>query len=168
MAAKDLLFGTPAELIISDHLRPALAEVIEEVAALVPKLEGRDVENAQGFLRAPETAREAFGRLSDLSYRYSALRDAQRAAGRLLDGPAIDKGQKYAELRDPEAVGVAVMHGNARVVPQPIPEHRLARLIWIATVARDQAWMPLPAEQDEMATAYFKAADNRRLAAFSM
>ncbi len=135
---------------------------------MVPKLEGQDVEHAQGFLRAPETAREAFNRLSDLSYRYSALRDAQRAAGRLLDGPAIDKGHKYAEFRDPEALGVPIMTGNAREVPQPIPEHRLARLVWIATVGRDQAWMPLPSEQDEMANAYFKAADNRRLAAFSM
>jgi hypothetical protein len=60
------------------------------------------------------------------------------------------------------------MSGNARVVPQPIPEHRLARLVWIGSVGKDQVWMPLPSEQDEMANAYFKAADNRRLAAFSM
>jgi len=168
LAARDLLFGTPAEDVIIEHLRPALAAVMEEVAALVPKLEGRDVENAQGFLRAPETAREAYARLSDLAYQYSALRDAQRSAGRLLDGPQVDKGNKFAEFRDPEALGVPVSTGNAREVPQPIPEHRLARLIWLATTARNQVWMPLPAEQDEQAAAYFQRADNRRLAAFSM
>ncbi len=168
LATRELLYGTPAEDIITDHLRPALAAVMEEVAALAPKLEGRDVEHAQGFLRAPETAREAYARLSDLAYQYGFIRDGQRAAGRLLDGPAIDKGHKFAEFRDPEALGIPISTGNAREVPQPIPEHRLRRLLWLATTARDQVWMPLPSEQDEMANAYFQRADNRRLAGFSM
>ncbi len=166
LAARDLYFGTEPESILVDHLRPALAEVMEEVRDLEPKLEGRSVESPEHFIRASETARVAFTSLNDLGYRYGAIRAAQQAVGRLLDGPQVDTGHKFSEFKDPQALGITIAGMAGR--SQPTPEHRLTRLVWTATTGANEVWMPLPAEQDEMANAYFKAADNRRLAAFSM
>ena len=165
-AARDLLFGTPPEAILTEHLRPALAEVMEQVRDLEPKLEGRSVESPEHFIRASETARVAFTSLNDLGYRYGAIRAAQQAVGRLLDGPQVDTGHKFSEFKDPQALGITISGMAGR--SQPTPEHRLTRLIWAATTGANEVWMPTVAEQDEMANAYFKAADNRRLAAFSM
>lgn len=166
LAARELIFGTPPEDIIVEHLRPALAEVIEQVRDLEPKLEARSVEVPENFVRASETARQAVVTLGDLAFRYSAIRAGQQAGGRLLDGPQVDTGHKFSEFRNPQALGITI--GGMAGRPQPVPEHRLTRFLWTATVGKDQVWMPLPAEQDEMANAYFKAADNRRLAGFRM
>ena len=162
MAAKDLLFGTWPESIITEHLRPALAQVMEEVRDLEPKLEGRSVEGPQNFLRASAAVREAFNKLNDVAYRYDGIRAAQQAAGRLLDGPQVDTGLKFREFRDPTALGITI-GGDARRF-QPVPEHRLTRLVWTATVGKDEVWMPTPAEQDEQAAAYFERAEKRRFA----
>ncbi len=162
MAAKDLLYGTAPESIITEHLRPALAQVMEEVRDLEPKLEGRSVEAPQNFLRASAEAREAFNTLNDVAYRYDGIRAAQQAAGRLLDGPQVDTGHKFREFRDPTALGITI--GGMAGRSQPVPEHRLTRLVWTATVGKDQVWMPTPAEQDEQAAAYFERAEKRRFA----
>jgi len=166
LAARALYFGTEPESILVEHLRPALTQVMEEVRDLEPKLEGRSVESPEHFIRASETARVAFTSLNDLGYRYGAIRAAQQAVGRLLDGPQVDTGHKFSEFKDPQALGITI--GGMAGRPQPVPQHPLTRLLWAATVAKDQTWMPLPIEQDEMANAYFKEATNKRLSAFSM
>ena len=162
MAAKDLLYGSWPESIIVEHLRPALAQVMEEVRDLEPKLEGRSVEAPQNFLRASVEARTAFNALNDLAYRYDGIRAAQQAAGRLLDGPQVDTGHKFREFRDPAALGITISGMAGR--SQPVPEPRLTRLVWTATVGKDEVWMPTVAEQDQAAAAYFERAEKRRFA----
>jgi len=163
-AMRSLVYGSHFEELIEGHLRPALAEVVAAVQALVPALEGRNVESPENFMKAPDSARVAYNQLTDLDFRYRSIRSAQAAASRLLGGAQIDTASKFAELRDPEAVGVPISSGNAREVSMPIPEHRLAKLVWIATTAKDEVWVPLPHEMDEQAAGYFKAAADRRFA----
>lgn len=163
-ASRDVTYGTSGEAIIVSHLRPALAATIATVQGVHSKLEGYDVQNPEAILRAPAPVREAFTTLSDASFRYSALRNAQMAASRLAGGPKLDAANWFSEFRDPKALDIPL--GGRAGQPMPWPDHPLARLAWIATVGREQVWMPLPSEQDALTQTFFKAVDNRRLSGF--
>ncbi len=132
--------------IIASHLRPALDELKAQLQKLGPKLAGYDVTAPETFLRAPEATRKAYNDLQDAVARYRAMRNARRAASALDGGPTGDRADWFSELRAPDAVGVEL--GGRPDRPQPYPSDAGGYLLWLATVAAAEWWMPLPQQQD--------------------
>lgn len=146
-ASSRVIYGTRGATIIAEHLRPALVETLATVRAAAPKLGNVDPARPETALRASEASRKALVAIEDAVVRYQALRRARWAAATLDGGPAHDTAGWYAELRQPDALNVPL--GGPADRPMPWPEHPAARLIWLATVAAEQTWMPTPAEQDQ-------------------
>ena len=136
-------FGTLALTIVVEHLRPALAEVVEAAripAELVAPL-GVDAEN---YLRAPDDVQAALLTLRDLTARYRAIRSA-RAAFRPFLPLEYDTDGTFGELR---SIHIAAPYYRQPNAPTPWPTDPVARLVWLVR-SPAEPWMPTPSEQDQ-------------------
>jgi len=75
-----------ADAFITDHLAPALAEVVETVRATAPTLDGLDLRDPATLSRASEPVRAAYDATLAASERLFAIRQGQQALGRLRGG----------------------------------------------------------------------------------
>lgn len=136
-----------APVLIVDHLRPAEAEVLDQVRTLAPAYQAGDRSNA------------LVDELRALAARFRVIHGAFDRARRLLPGPKVDTGGTCMAFRDPTAVWGASWAGRHQTTAVPWPRDEIERLIWMATddVAQAQGWLPLPDEQDEAYEAMPKA-----------
>lgn len=142
-AAEGAFTGCADEL-ITDHLRPALAEVMAEVADVAEKLRPYGLEHHR-LLDAPDDARKARGRLDALTERYRAIRAAQSAIGSLL-APLTPEASRTSEVRN---VAELTAGYNPGKVPWPT-EDLAAKLVWFVTNGAD-VWVATHAERDALA-----------------
>jgi hypothetical protein len=147
---EDAIVGT-ADDIVTEHLRPALDEVMTEAVELVRILAPYGMAH-EGLLQAPEEARQARVRFDFVVGRYRVLRDAQVELGALRDQPQREGG-RYFEVRNRDTVAAGYRPG---VVPWPTDD-TLAKLVWFITNGAE-VWMPTPAEREAAAVAADEAA----------
>lgn len=139
-----------ADIIITNHLRPALADVAAELAQVADKLPA-DV-TGQQLLLAAKPARDAWGQLEALSRRYYHLRGAQDVCGTLGSPSQYDGGQWF-ELDNLLDLWPGWPHRHnvpgAAIPPWPQndPTRRLlwlahngARYVMLTGNERDQRW----------------------------
>ena len=135
-------FSVSALTIVVEHLRPALAEVVDAARgpaeAVAPF--GTDAEN---YLRAPEDVRGALLDLRAMAERYAAIRSA-RSVFRPDLKVEYDSDGSFGEFRSLHIVAPSYRQPNA---PLPWPTDRVARLAWAVT-SGVEPWMPTPDEQD--------------------
>lgn len=152
----DVIIGVADEL-VTDHLRPALAETLADVAPLLPALEGRALDTT-GMAAAPKATREAYLAVLPLLSRHQAVRRAQKA---LRAGYYRVASRREGHRHGPEDVydyfldtrawpalrtpGVYIVSPAGTIDPGPMDP--LARLLWLAK-PESLAWLPTPAEQD--------------------
>lgn len=143
-----------AEEIVSGHLRPAHAEVMEQAREAGAALEAAgigDVDVDAGYLRSSDEARAAALDLDDLCRRYAAVRDGLRRLP--LGEPQLDGGW-FAELRNTADLAGGVERIQRQHV-QPavalaglLPGGRRGRLLFL-TRPEVGAWLPTPGERDQ-------------------
>jgi len=145
---------------IIEAMKPAFEATMAEVKKAAPLLGGHDLGAAAAFLRSEAKLRDAYMTLVDAADRLGDLRAAQRAALR-LDPPQQDVKHWFVELKDPVGLGVLVGRSGD---PTPWPAEPLARVVWLATTADGNHWLPTSAEMDATAAAFFEkqARDNPR------
>jgi len=131
-----------ADEIVSEHLRPALAEVMVEVSEIAELLAPYGLDHA-ALLEAPEPARKARRQLDAVAARYTALRNAQSALGSLREQPQIEAGKLF-EIRNRTDLCAGLRAGA------PWPDDTVAKLIWFAD-HHAEVWMPTPAERETAA-----------------
>jgi hypothetical protein len=157
-AALETRLVASAVEIIRDHLAPALAEVLREARLPAEALQpfGTDPAN---LIHAPADVRAAFGVLTDLAARYSAIRAARSVFRRELT-PSHDAAGIFGELRN-----LPDVHPDYRSqeAPKPWPADAVGRLVWLVTSAAEP-WCPTPEEQDARWLEVFGAQANARAA----
>lgn len=139
----DALLASLSDLILREHLAPAVNEVMKGVRAAAEVLP-EDI-RPEALLRAADKARRAYLTLDDLAARYDGVR---RAASPLrMRTPAeMDNRGDFSELRnfDELTVGMNLQMGG----PRPWPTETAGRLLWYARHG-GQVWLPTVREQDD-------------------
>jgi hypothetical protein len=157
-----LLVGDQVEAIISDCLRPAFEDVLEQSRAAARVLAGQDLD-AQSLLRASTKVRTAYLSLDGLAVRWSAILSARYRVNRLGERQVQDDYRGlFSTLRRPMA-----LFPNWRPpqpMPQlPIPDSAPARLLWYVGEegTRAEPWLPTVAEQDAAWSEQFRTPRSR-------
>lgn len=146
------------EVIIVEHLRPAVADVMEQVIACAAALAGYDIADPEAIMTAPIKVRDAYRELRGLADRYRHIRMAQAIVGDVAGGARVDVQGTFSELRNLPDVHPNYARPGA---PKPWPDDERGRLLWLAT-SDAQVWMPTPYEQDEALLARFPRHFNSR------
>jgi hypothetical protein len=145
--AGDRLLGTVgdlAEVTITDYLRPAFEEVVEQAARLRDRASGLTWDHPERVISMPSAARAAWDSMTQASARYRALREAQDALWRTTEG--VDTGLwRFMDMRSPYAIWPS--RGSWQESAPPWPSDPRARLLWLVE-RREEAglWMPTPDE----------------------
>jgi hypothetical protein len=147
-----------AETILTNHLRPAFAEVLGAVATLAPSLAGTDPDNAEAVLAAPQKAQDARAALVGLADRRAAILRAFGAIRPFLGDVRHDDDDVFLRFRS--AGDLWGRDWPARRTHEargryPWPTARLVQLLWAATPEAG-AWLPLPREQDAALAAFLR------------
>lgn len=145
-----LLCADLTERIISEHLRPAWEELLNEVRAVASTLGGHSL-NAHSLLSAPAKVRNGYLQLPELASRYQALHTARSLANGIgFRKPQHDAEHLFATFRRPMAFFPG-WKAPARIPRLPFPEDATARLLWLVsddTAQKAEPWFPTIAEQD--------------------
>ena len=139
--------------VLARHLRPALEETIDAARKAADALGGR-LPSPDAAVSASAPERKAYLELDGLAARYRAIRDAQRIAADLTDGPRFDDRGLFGEFRNLPAVWTEWANPRAA---KPWPAGDRARLVWIVT-SGVEPWLPTPADQDAAFAATFPKA----------
>ncbi len=142
-----------AETIIVDHLRPALAALVDQVRRHAAALPPTPTDAA--VLRADEKARKAWLAMDEVATRHGTIRGARGVLSRFGYTPQADTRGQWAEVRnwlelwgseigDPANYGKT---GMAHLPGQPTDGDPRARLVWLVR-AGAELWLPTVAEQD--------------------
>ncbi len=136
-----------ADTIITESLRPALAEVLAEVERHVPDfLPVADFTDRQ-LLAAATKGQKAALALSDLAERYGALRSVQEILSR--GRVQADTDGIFREVRNLQALYGPQWAGRNQNTYKPWPADPRQRMAWLATSEAD-VWMPTPGDRDVM------------------
>lgn len=146
-----LVFDLADEL-LTEHLRPALTEVLaavgEQTAAFAPVAEFTDAQ----LLAAESKYRDAALAIDREIQRLDAVR---RAQGVLSGGRCVqDVDGAFSELSNPLEVWGARWGGRHQHAYVPWPTGPRQRLAWLAS-SNAKPWMPTPAERDQAWAAAF-------------
>lgn len=132
-------------LIIAQHLRPALHDVLNQAGAAAEAAEGTG--ERESLLEGSAASLIAWQTLDRLAERYTRLRDAQaRLTHGLLEVDCVP--ELFGEFRHGRR---SVQPGFATNVedPPPWPASPAGRLRWIVlNFQTHPVWMPTPAERD--------------------
>ena len=153
VARSDSAVAGLADVIVHEHLAPALAETIEAARKLAPIIArfDDDIDDSGHLLRHGDAkVVGAIRALDELVGQYSAVRKARTHLLAILGQPSFDVDNSFSEFKHaPEAYGRAwnVRHQTRE---REWPAGPRARLLWIAANAeRVKPWVPLPSEQDQ-------------------
>jgi hypothetical protein len=141
------------DLILGQHLHPALLETLERVQQIAPILEGHALTEA-AMVDAPPKVRSAYFDLQGLADRHTAIRYAQSRL--LVDGSAVwpfDLMRNASEFWDNAVVGWL---SRFQFPWRPWPADRLDQLLWFAR-PEVRCWVPTNAEFRPLATGVIKA-----------
>lgn len=153
-----------AEVIITDHLAPAHAAVLDDTRELISAMDGHS-RDPHSLLTAPAKVRNAYLRLSPLVERQRVIMDARwkvnNTAGRQA---ARDVSDLFALFERPMS-----FHPTWKLPAQfprlPIPTDPEERLIWLACDPEAQAagpWLPTIEQQDAAWWALFGEAQEKQ------
>lgn len=149
-----------ADLVVTEHLRPALEELLAFVHSLRGRAAGLPWDQPERVIGMATPARSAWDAMTKASTRYRAIRDAQDALWRLTEA---DVGlSRFMEMRHLHDIWPAVGSWQQNTPPWP-PDPR-ARLLWL--VERNEQvglWMPTP-DEARLAMAETAKVLNQRLA----
>lgn len=146
-----------AELIIADHLRPALNDLLSGLKPHAAAVVGVDAESA---LRAGTKATKAWLSFDAGADTYRALRAGRDALALIGVAPSEDLANMFGEVRNFDAVWPDHRGGPGRKPVPPWPSDPRGRLAWFLCHDAD-VWLPTPAEQDERFTDWFDAERRR-------
>lgn len=140
-----------ADLIVSQHLRPALLEVLTLTRAAAADTAGTD-DTADALLSMPAKARNGWATLSAQAQRYDAIRNAQRVlqAGRCEH----DSADEFLEMQNLKGLWPSWGSNMAGTAPWPMTTPR-ARLGWLLT-HQAVLWLPTVAERDDLWDATYR------------
>lgn len=135
------LVNTKADQILSEHLRPALDEVIAEAARLAAVTPAQ----ADAAIELGDKVAQAYIDFRKVSARYQLIRGGQQALTRARTHKP--QGVAFHEFRNAGDIGLvqAVIEGrNWRLLPED-PVERLHAIV----TGEPEPWMPTLQEQDE-------------------
>lgn len=158
-----LLTSDLTETIIANHLRPAYAELHEEVRKTTQALDGIGLDPHQ-ILKAPAKVRNAYLELPALADKSDVIRKAWRLANTIGHRqPQHDTNGLYSTFRKPMTFFPTWRH-PARIPAIPFPADRVERLVWMLSPEAQAAepWLPTVAEQDAAWVAQFEATMPKR------
>lgn len=135
------------DVIIREHLKPALQDVITRGTEVAPVAEGDGTRDS--ILEGSETSLKAWHTLDQLAKRYVRLRTAQ---DRLSEGacgldfnPILFNEFRYGRR--------SVQHNYAALgeAPTPWPHTQVGRFLWLVRNFEEHpVWMPTPGERDHV------------------
>ncbi len=164
------LASDAADQIITDHLRPAFDQVLEQARAAGAKL-GNHGLNPRALLRAPKASQDAFHVLEALADRYQAIQTARIKANNVGHRqPQHDVEHMFATFQNPMAFAPDWTPGTARLPRPPFPADPTELLFWLVTdpaAVEAQTWLPTLAEQNAAWSAVFGEVQAQRAAAAS-
>ncbi len=128
-----------AEEILTQHLRPALEEVLAVVRKHAPAAGNIPWDDFDKAMEAPEPEREAYLAVRAAQKRYSALRGAQEVCYWLTVGEN-EGTQRLSEIRNLHEVWPSYAFRQPSNIP-PWPTNPMARLVWLVTSGA-KPWMP--------------------------
>lgn len=152
-----LLAADLTEKIITEHLRPALDKVHEQAREVRTALDGYSISHPHDIVTAPAKVRNAYGQLSELVARRSAIFTARTRANIIGHREfRHDASGLYGELETPLALSPS-WRSPARIPPIPAPIDPTARLLWVISpeAAIAKPWLPTRDEQDAAWLAQF-------------
>jgi hypothetical protein len=134
------------EVVIAEHLRPALERVHAEAREVAAALAGYGLDPHK-LISAPAKVRNAYAKVPELVARSEAIYTARRWVNTLGNRiPEHDAQGLFALFADP----LSLFPGRYQQSRLPLPEDPAERLLWMvspkATAARP--WLPTVAEQD--------------------
>jgi hypothetical protein len=133
-----------SDLVITDHLRPALLEVVKATAKIAPRAAHLPWDKPEMVIGMATAPRNAWDEMTRISTRYRAIRKAQDTLWRVTENPEATL-WRLIEMRNLRDVWPAAGSWQEKVAPWP--KDSRARLLWL--VERDaQAglWCPTPEE----------------------
>ena len=136
-----------ADETITDHLRPAHDDVLEQARAAVADLDGHPPVPVE-LINASAKVRKAYGRLGELAHRLDLIRRARSTIIGITGQTANhDVNGLFAAFANPLVFwGGQPPPFGARI---PAPADPVARLAWLVTdAAPAEAWLPTLAEAD--------------------
>lgn len=132
-----------ADEIVTRHLRPALAEVVDSARSATSAFSKHGT-TAEALIGAPAEAQDGWLAVDALADRYYKLRDAQTRLARLAGGPQVDTNGIFERLRN--MPDVWPQYHRRGTPPWPVKDAR-GYLVWLVTSGAEP-WMPTVAEQD--------------------
>jgi hypothetical protein len=130
------------DVIIREHLRPAVEDVMAGIAKASKALP--DDPSAEAILRGSDAARKAWLSLSDLAARYEAVRRSASPLRQLTPAEWDHRGD-FTELHNFDELTRGL---NIQVAgPRPWPTDTAGRLLYYARNG-GRVWLPTVAEQD--------------------
>lgn len=164
-AATDLASNL-TETIITKHLAPAMAELLEEARKVAADLAGQPL-SAHELLKAPTKVRNAYLRLPEMVERHRALLDARRRTNVVGHRQARhDVRDLFATFENPMAF-FPRWKPPAQIPRLPFPEEPQMSLLWLASDSAAQAagpWLPTIEQQDAAWWGRFGEAQQRQAA----
>ena len=145
-----------ADEVITQHLRPAMQEVLDAARAEAPRLEGVDFSYLHSLIGSPGERQKAFRRFEVLAHRYGKVREAQRHLMQLgevrLDQFISVEIKNLRELYRGNGTDYWLGRHTSGWAPWPATGGSLSRLLWLATGAGGRSsvapvpWMPTAEE----------------------
>ncbi len=137
-----------AELVVTDHLRPALAEVVSQVGGQVRVFSPFGID-ADALLTAPAKARTAWQQFCAAADRYDALRLAHGAVLDLTGRSEHDDHAVFGSIRNAADVWPELRTSRQPVahLVRPWPQQTRPFLLWCVE-NHAELWLPLADEQE--------------------
>jgi len=147
------LAADAADRIITDHLRPAFDDVLEQARAAAAKLGSHGL-NPRALLSAPKAARDSFHDLERLADRHRAIQTARIKANSIgLRQPEHDVEYIFSTFRRPMEFAPGWVANTARLPRPPYPDDPTESIYWLVTDEQAIAagpWLPTTAEHDSV------------------
>ena len=156
-----------ADQIVTDILRPAFTQLLEQAERLAAILAGHALDT-HSLLGAPEVG-AAWREMHTVAQRYRQLRQARNLVNTAgLRQAHDDHRGEFADVREPHAV---TGHAPGSGRPQPIdyPTDPVELMLWLVGPGKPgKAWLPTTSEQDQRwQDCYGEAQRTRQVAALS-
>ena len=147
-----------ADVVITEHLAPVVAEVFAQLVQHARTLEALDGADERALIAAPKPVRDAWLAVDLQAARYSAVRACRAHVLRLAgDVPEHDEAGHFAEISNPVDVWPEMVTSKrplGQLIPPWPTDSTRARLIWYATNDA-RPWCPTREEQETAWLAVF-------------